>query len=42
MGTRMCERVARPNAMLFALDHFVVGDSVIAEVSKYYLGPDVC
>lgn len=27
---------------LFALDQFVVGDSVIVEVSKYYLGPDVC
>jgi hypothetical protein len=27
---------------LFALDHYVLGDSVIAEVSKYFLGPEDC
>ncbi len=35
-------RVSLRADTLFALDHFVVGDSVIAEVSKYWLGPDVC
>jgi len=27
---------------LFVLDHFVVADSAIAEVSKYLIGTEIC